>query len=91
MTSSLCRQCGACMYICPVCELRCHGANAESTLCNGCLNFATVCMQSYDDARCFLDPCHACEIAGPLRSDVPLKTSACGERLAVNHGEIQEK
>lgn len=91
MTSSLCRQCGACLYICPVCELRCHGASGESTLCNGCLNLATVCFQSYDDAMCFLDPCHACEIGGPLRSDVPVKLSARGERLAVNHGEIQEK
>jgi len=76
LTSPLCRQCGACMYICPVCELRCHGANAESTLCNGCLNFATVCFQSYDQAMCFFDPCHACEIGGPVRSDVAVKLSA---------------
>ena len=73
MTSDLCRQCGACLYVCPVCELRCHGANAESTLCNGCLNFAPVCFQSYDDAMCFLQPCHACELPGPLRADVHLK------------------
>jgi len=73
MTSELCRRCGACLYVCPVCELRCHGAAAETTLCNGCLNFATVCLQSYDDAMCFLDPCHACELTGPLRSDVPVK------------------
>jgi NADH dehydrogenase/NADH:ubiquinone oxidoreductase subunit G len=76
ITSPLCRQCGACMYICPVCELRCHGAAAESTLCNGCLNFSTVCFQSYDDAMCFLDPCHACEVGGPFRSDVPVKIPA---------------
>ena len=76
MTSELCRQCGACLYICPVCELRCHGANAESTLCNGCLNFSTVCLQSYDDAMCFLDPCHACELAGPFRPDVQVKLHA---------------
>ena len=73
MTSELCRQCGACLYICPVCELRCHGAAAEKTLCNGCLNFAPVCLQSYDDAMCFLDPCHACELPGPFRHDVPIK------------------
>jgi NADH dehydrogenase/NADH:ubiquinone oxidoreductase subunit G len=73
MTSDECRQCGACLYICPVCELRCHGANAESTLCNGCLNFAPVCFQSYDDAMCFLQPCHACELPGPIRADVHMK------------------
>ncbi len=73
ITSELCRQCGACLYICPVCELRCHGAAAETTLCSGCLNFAPVCFQSYDDAMCFLDPCHACELAGPFRSDAVVK------------------
>jgi NADH dehydrogenase/NADH:ubiquinone oxidoreductase subunit G len=73
MTSALCRQCGACLYICPVCELRCHGSAATTTLCNGCLNFAPVCFQSYDDAMCFLDPCHACEIGGPFRPDVHVK------------------
>ena len=70
LTSELCRQCGACLYICPTCELRCQGPAAESTLCNGCLNFAPSCLQSYDDAMCFLDPCHACELAGPFRPDV---------------------
>ena len=69
MTSELCRQCGACLYICPVSELRCQGAAADTTLCSGCVNFATVCLQSYDHAMCFLDPCHACELAGPFRAD----------------------
>ncbi len=69
-TSDLCRQCGACLYICPVCELCCHGRAPERTLCGGCLNFAPVCFQSYDDAMCFLDPCHACELSGPFRADV---------------------
>ncbi len=74
MTDARCRQCGACLYICPICELRCAGPAAESTLCNGCLNFSPVCFQSYDDAMCFLDPCHACELAGPVRPDVKMKT-----------------
>ncbi len=76
ITSPLCRQCGTCLYICPVCEQRCHGSAAETTLCNGCVNFATVCFQSYDNAMCFLDPCHACELAGPFRKDVPIKLQA---------------
>jgi bidirectional [NiFe] hydrogenase diaphorase subunit len=73
MTSEQCRQCGACLYICPVCESRCQGPEAETTLCNGCLNISTVCFQSYDNAMCFLDPCHACEIGGPFRADVQVK------------------
>jgi NADH dehydrogenase/NADH:ubiquinone oxidoreductase subunit G len=73
ITSDQCRQCGACLYICPVCESRCQGPQAESTLCNGCLNISTVCFQSYDNAMCFLDPCHACEIGGPFRADVGVK------------------
>jgi coenzyme F420 hydrogenase subunit beta len=72
-TSELCRQCGACLYACPVCELRCAGPQPESTLCNGCLNFSPVCFQSYDDAMCFLTPCHACELSGPLRPDVKVR------------------
>jgi bidirectional [NiFe] hydrogenase diaphorase subunit len=73
MTSEKCRQCGACLYICPVCESRCQGPQAESTLCNGCLNISTACFQSYDNAMCFLEPCHACEIASPFRADVQVK------------------
>jgi len=76
MTSDRCRQCGACLYVCPVCESRCAGPQAESTLCNGCLNFSPVCFQSYSDAMCYLDPCHACELAGPLRHDVQIKRNA---------------
>ncbi len=82
MTDERCRQCGACLYICPVCELRCAGPHAESVLCNGCLNFAPPCFNSYDDAMCFLDPCHACEVAGPFRADVheKLRPTLPGER-----------
>lgn len=67
MTDERCRQCGACLYVCPVSELRCAGPAADTTLCDGCRNFAPVCFQSYGDAMCFLDLCHACELAGPLR------------------------
>ncbi len=74
ITSDKCRQCGACIWVCPVCEQRCQGSTADTALCNGCVNFSTVCFQSYDDAMCFLDPCHACELAGPLRPDVGVKT-----------------
>lgn len=68
--SDLCRQCGACLYACPVVGLRCHGARPEATLCAGCLNFAPACLAYHEQAMCFLDPCAACELAGPLRSDL---------------------
>jgi bidirectional [NiFe] hydrogenase diaphorase subunit len=73
ITSDKCRQCGACIYACPVCELRCQASTATTALCSGCLNFAPVCLQSYDDAMCFLEPCHACELTGPIRSEIPVK------------------
>jgi len=75
-TSELCRQCGACLWVCPVCELRCQAGTADTALCNGCLNFAPACFQSYDDAMCFLDPCHACELAGPFRADARTRIRA---------------
>lgn len=75
-TSELCRQCGACLYVCPTCELRCQASTAETALCNGCLNFSPPCFNSYDDAMCFLDPCHACELAGPFRADARTKIRA---------------
>jgi NADH dehydrogenase/NADH:ubiquinone oxidoreductase subunit G len=75
-TSEVCRQCGACLYVCPVCEQRCQGSTATTALCNGCVNFAPVCFQSYDNAMCFLAPCHACELAGPHRPDVVVKLRA---------------
>jgi hypothetical protein len=59
-----------------VVELRCHGAQPESTLCSGCLNFSPACLAYHDQAMCFLDPCAACELAGPQRQDLvrPLST-----------------
>lgn len=60
MTSEECRKCGACMHICPVCELRCQGPQAETTLCSGCINTEPVCAVKYDDAMCFMVPCLSC-------------------------------
>jgi coenzyme F420 hydrogenase subunit beta len=59
--SDVCRTCGACMYICPACQLRCQGPEADTVLCSGCLNFSPPCVESYGDAMCYLDPCVACE------------------------------
>ncbi|MDO9574300.1 MAG: 2Fe-2S iron-sulfur cluster-binding protein [Candidatus Contubernalis sp.] len=57
-----CRLCGACMYICPACQARCQGPQEESVLCNGCLNLAPPCLEHFEDAMCYMDPCVACEL-----------------------------
>ena len=40
--SEICRTCGACIYICPACQLRCDGPNASSVLCNKCLDLSKL-------------------------------------------------
>jgi bidirectional [NiFe] hydrogenase diaphorase subunit len=68
--SEICRRCGGCEYICPLCQLRCHGPQPETTLCNGCVNISTPCLNYHEQAMCFLDPCLACEVAGPFRQEL---------------------
>ena len=58
--SDVCRTCGACMYICPVCELRCEGPDAPGDVCGGCANVLPVCLEDEDDKMCFLDTCGWC-------------------------------
>jgi len=58
--SEKCRTCGACIWICPVCQLRCQGPEADTVLCSGCLNFSPPCVDIYEDAMCYMDPCVAC-------------------------------
>jgi bidirectional [NiFe] hydrogenase diaphorase subunit len=62
--SDLCRLCGGCMYICPVCQLRCTYTEPEKAICGACANLSPPCLQKqgFDDMMCFLDPCVACEI-----------------------------
>ena len=69
ITSEECRRCGACMYICPICMARCQGPQEESPLCNACLNLSPPCVETYGQKMCYMDPCVACELAGPYRKD----------------------
>ena len=64
MASDECRKCGACMYICPACELRCQGPKAETALCSGCINTEPACAGEYEEAMCFMVPCLSC-VKGP--------------------------
>jgi coenzyme F420 hydrogenase subunit beta len=63
-TSEICRLCGGCMYVCPVCELRCTYTEPEKAICGGCANLAPPCVDKpqFDDMMCYMQPCVACEI-----------------------------
>lgn len=58
--SEVCRTCGGCMYICPVCMLRCQGPEPPSAVCGGCQNIEYPCLDVYDEVHCYMDPCAAC-------------------------------
>lgn len=58
--SDICRECGACMYICPVVEVQCSGYKEKGELCNRCLGFEPTCLTKYDDVKCFVNSCGTC-------------------------------
>jgi NADH dehydrogenase/NADH:ubiquinone oxidoreductase subunit G len=62
--SEVCRLCGACMYVCPACQLRCSYTEPEKAVCGGCANLSPSCIDvnQFDDMMCYLNPCVACEI-----------------------------
>jgi len=41
-TPEACRECGACLYVCPVCELPCTGTLEPGELCNHCLDTVEI-------------------------------------------------
>jgi NADH dehydrogenase/NADH:ubiquinone oxidoreductase subunit G len=64
LKSEVCRLCGACMYVCPACQLRCTFSSPEEAVCGGCANLSPPCLEknSFDDMMCYMEPCVACEI-----------------------------
>ena len=62
--SEECRQCGACLYICPACQLRCTYTEPERPICGGCANLPPPCLEKegFGDLMCYMTPCVACEI-----------------------------
>ena len=62
--SETCRLCGGCMYVCPVCQLRCTYNEPERAICGGCANLSAPCLEKkqFDDLMCYMTPCVACEI-----------------------------
>ncbi len=63
--SDVCRRCGGCIYVCPVCQLRCTFTDPDTAVCGGCGNLSPPCIEkdSFDDMMCFMSPCVACEIS----------------------------
>jgi NADH dehydrogenase/NADH:ubiquinone oxidoreductase subunit G len=64
MKSEVCRQCGGCMYVCPVCQLRCTYTEPDKAICGACGNLSPSCIEvnHFDDMMCYMNPCVACEI-----------------------------
>jgi predicted molibdopterin-dependent oxidoreductase YjgC len=62
--SEVCRACGACMYICPACQLRCTFNEPEKAICGACANLTPPCIEKkhFGDMMCYMSPCVACEI-----------------------------
>jgi len=62
--SEVCRTCGACMYICPACQLRCTFNEPGKAVCGACANLTPPCLEKkhFDDMMCSMSPCVACEI-----------------------------
>jgi len=53
--SEECRKCGACMYICPACTLRCEGPEPKDVLCGRCEDTVQpTCLEFYDDYSCWM-------------------------------------
>lgn len=54
MSSTECRLCGACMYICPACQLRCQGPDADTAVCNACLTMDPTCVDVHEELQCWM-------------------------------------
>lgn len=62
--SAQCRQCGACIYVCPACQLRCTFTEPDKAICGACANLSPPCLlkDGFDDMLCYMSPCVACEM-----------------------------
>lgn len=48
--SDICRLCGACMYVCPACQLRCTFDQPDKAVCNACIDLTQPCMQTQEES-----------------------------------------
>jgi len=69
--SDVCRHCGACMYVCPVCQLRCQGPEPPGVVCGSCVRPAPTCLEFYPDLMCYMGAegdCGTCVREKPNRA-----------------------
>jgi NADH dehydrogenase/NADH:ubiquinone oxidoreductase subunit G len=72
ISSEKCRLCGGCIYICPACQLKCQGPEADTAVCNACLNMDPTCLDYYDELQCWMydaGRCGTCIREKPEKSD----------------------
>ena len=60
MASEVCRNCGACMYICPAVDVQCRGIRSPGELCNSCRIITPQCIEKYGKVMCIQESCGAC-------------------------------
>jgi bidirectional [NiFe] hydrogenase diaphorase subunit len=73
-TSDDCRRCGGCIYICPVCTIRCIGTEKDAVLCNGCYNeLQPTCLEVYDNYTCWMGYAGDCGTCVRLTPEIEIK------------------
>jgi NADH dehydrogenase/NADH:ubiquinone oxidoreductase subunit G len=60
IASEVCRNCGACMYICPAVGVQCRGTKSPGELCNSCLIITPQCIEKYGQVMCTQESCGVC-------------------------------
>jgi NADH dehydrogenase/NADH:ubiquinone oxidoreductase subunit G len=60
IASEICRNCGACMYICPTVGVQCRGIKSPGELCNSCLIITPQCIEKYGQVMCTQESCGVC-------------------------------
>ncbi|MBI5597034.1 MAG: (2Fe-2S)-binding protein [Elusimicrobia bacterium] len=58
--SAACRRCGGCMYVCPICTLRCQGPDAPTEVCGRCGSMAPTCSDVFEDYTCYMGAAGDC-------------------------------
>lgn len=80
MRSPVCRECGGCIYICPACQLRCQGPNADTAVCNACLTMDPSCLDTYDELQCWMYDVGRCGTCVQEKSDKGKQTKKSGQK-----------
>lgn len=80
--SKECRLCGGCIYVCPACSLRCQGPDADTAICNGCLDMDPTCVDVYDELQCWMYDAGRCGTCVRKPADVEEDIQAQEEERA---------